>query len=249
MKKDYSEKKFSRSRQRAKLLIANPKFQEEVLDIRKKFNIPQNGIKTNEESEKWHHNFYVSDDTYFETNRGRIREDIERLEKEKKFREGFDLHRKFNKEAPINAFSIAIKNLLKKYKLPLNWHHSVQRYVLFNNIDAMWYPGNILIRQDIDQDTDLRTLSIEIDDTTTLDDVKNAWPMIKFRQKKLASYTKKKFQPIKNFERDQLAYNLKQSGKKYDEIATILSKKYKKIISYDDVASYIKRHKQKIGIN
>jgi len=249
MKKDYSKDKISRPRQRAMLLIANPHFQEEVQEIRKKFKIPIRGIKSNEESEKWHHNFYESDDIYFETNIKRVKEEIKQLEQEKKFREGFDLHRKFNKDAPINALSIAIKQIIKNYKMPLGWHHSVQRYILFNNVDYMLLPGNIAIRQDIDQDTDLRKLSIEIDDSTRREDLIKAWPRIKFHQKKLESYTKKKFQPIKKFERDQKAYNLKQSGKTYNEIADTLSKKYKKPISYDDVASYIKRHKQKIGIN
>lgn len=249
MKKGPSKNKFNRSKQRAKLLIANPDFQNEVKQIREKFNIPENGIKTNEESGKWHHGFYQSDDIYFETNRERVREEIKRLEQGKKFQEGFNLHRKFNKEAPINAFNIAIKNVLKKHKLPLTWLHSVQRYILFNSIDYMMLTGNVTISQELDQDTNLVKLSIGIDDSTTLDDVIKSWPRIKFHQKKLESYTKKKIQPIKNFERDQEAYNLKQSGKTYTEIADILSKKFDKIISYDDVASYIKRHKQRTGIN
>jgi isopentenyl diphosphate isomerase/L-lactate dehydrogenase-like FMN-dependent dehydrogenase len=241
--------KFDRSKQRATILVENPKFQEEVMEIRKKFNIPLIGIKTNEESGKWHHEFYESDTIYFSANREKVRVEIERLEKEKKFQEGFNLHRKFNQEAPVNALNLAIKRMLENFRLPFTWHHSIQRYILFNNIDSMWLPGNISIREDYDQETDLRRLSIEIDDTTTLEDIKYAWPRIKLHQKRLQSYTKKKIQPIKNFERDREAYNLRQSGKSYNGIADILSKKFDKVVTSEDVASYIKRYKKLVGIN
>lgn len=249
MKDEYLIKLFQKGRQRVKLLIANPDFQNEVKQIRKKIKIPLDGIKSNKESQIWHHDFYESDEIYFKTNRERVKAEIEKLEKGKKFQEGFNLHRKFNKEAPINSFYISIKNILKEHKLSLNWAHSIQRYILFNSIDLMWLPGNVIVSQEYDLDTDLIKLSIGIDDSTTLDDIKKSWPMIKFHQKKLESYTKKKFQPIKNFERDQKSYNLKQSGKRYSEIAEILSKKFNKIYSYEDVGSFIKRHKQKTGIN
>ena len=249
MHKANSKKIISRARQKAKLIIANPDFQNEVKEIREKFKIPLDGIKTNEESEKWHHKFYESDDIYFETNRKKVREEIKKLEEEKKFQEGFNLNRKFNKEGPINAFHSVIKNLLKTHKLPLNWAHNIQRYILFNSIDLMWLPGNVTVNEEFDQDTGLVKLSIGIDDSTRLKDIKESWQTIKFHQKRLESYTKGKIQPIKNFERDQEAYNLKQSGKSYIQIAEILSKKFNKIYSYEDVGSFIKRHKQKTGIN
>lgn len=232
------------------LLIENPKFQEEIVEIRKRFKVPLSGIKTNEESEKWHREFEGRNDNYLSSeNREKLRVEIERLEKEKKFQEGFNLYRKFNNDTPINALHIVIKKVLENFKLPLHWEHTLKRYILFNSIDLMWLPGNVSIREDFDLDTDLKRLSIEIDDTTTLEDIKYAWPTVKFHQKKLQSYTKKKIQPIKNFKRDQEAYNLRQSGKPYNEIADILTKKFDKVITSEDIASYIKRYKKSVGIN
>lgn len=248
MRRD-SLKKFSRSKQRAKLLIANPDFQQEVKLIRTKFNIPLDGIKSNEESQEWHHQFYESHDIYLKTNRVRVREEIKKLDHEKKFSEGFDLHTKFNNEDPVNALNIAIKFILKRYKLPLNWLHSVQRYILFNSIDLMWVPGNVIVHQEIDQDTDLRKLSIEIDDTTTLDDLKHAWPLIKFHQKKLESYVNQKIQPIKHFERDQKAYLLKKEGKTPEEIEKAIQDEFDITMNYDDINKAITRYKKRVGIN
>jgi len=241
--------KFSRSRQRATLLIENPKFQEEILEIRKRFKIPLNGIKTNEESGKWHHEFYESDDVYFSANRENVYAEIKRLEKEKKFQEGFNLHRKFNKEAPINAFNIAIKKILENFKLPLNWQHSIQRYILFNSIDSMWIPGNISIREDYDQDTDLRRLSIEIDDTTTLEDVKEAWPTIKFHQKRLQSYTREKFQPLRKLNRDKRAYELEKEGKSLKEIADIINVEFNDPMDYNYLRIILNRYKKRLNIS
>jgi hypothetical protein len=249
MSKDYPNKIFQRVRQRAQLIMANPNFQKEVLEIRRKFKIPLQGFKDEKLNEKWHDDFYASGDKYFETVWQKRSPEIAKLRAAKKFREANELQKQLNQETPINALRIAVKKILKEYKLPLNWEHSIHRLILFNSIDLMWLPGNVTIKEEMDQDTDLVKLFIGIDDSTTLEDIRRAWPIIKFHQKKLESYTKKKFQPIKNFERDQEVYNLKQSGKSYNEIADKLSKKYNKVVSSEDIASYIKRHKQKTGIN
>ena len=131
----------------------------------------------------------------------------------------------------------------------MRWEESVRRYLLFNDIDHMWLPGGITIRGERDKDTDMETLWIGIEDDTRIKDVEEAWSSIEFQQKQLHSYTRKKFQPIKNFDRDQEAYRLRKLGRSYSEIADTLSEKYDKVYSYDDVATFLKRHKQRTGIN
>lgn len=248
--KKSDKNKFNRARQRAMILAENPTFQEQILAIRRKFKIPLEGLKTNEESQKWHDEFYQSDDNHFsKTNMEKVRSEIERLEKEKKFREGFDLHRKFNKEGPVNAFNIAIKKTLENFKLPLNWEHSMQRYILFNSIDLMWLPGNVSVREDYDQDTKLKRLSIEIDDTTTLDDIKYAWPRIKFHQKKLQSYTREKFQPLRKLDRDRRAYKLEKEGKSLEEIADIINLEFDDSMDYNYLKIVLKRYKKRLNIS
>ncbi|MFH1792693.1 MAG: hypothetical protein ABH819_03615 [Patescibacteria group bacterium] len=249
MKDEYFKKLTVRAKQRAKLLIARPDFQDDVLAIRNKFKIPPSGFTDDDTNQKWHHEFYQSDDNYFKEAWPKARGIIIQLKKEGKLKKAEELQKEFNNEAPINIFRIRIKKLLKKYKLPLEWKESVRRYILFNNIDSMWLPGNVTINEKVDQDTNLIKLSIGIDDSTTIEDIKKSWGTIKFHQKRLHSYKHDKFQPIKNFDRDKEAYDLKKSGKTYSEIAEILSKKFNKIYGYEDVGSFIKRHKQKTGIN
>ena len=249
MEDEYLNKLAKKAEQRAKLLVANPNFQSDIKEVRKTFNIPVEGLNGQEATQKWHQDFYKKEEECFRNIFGRRRHEVTKLKKAKRFREMLDLEKELNNTLPINALRIAIKNLIKKYKLPLSWQDSVRKYILFNNITNIWLPEGITIVEEHDEDTGLRKLSLEIQDDTRLEDIKKAWPDIEFHQKLLHSYTKKKFQPIRNFERDQEAYNLKKSGKSYNEIADIFSEKYKKDISYDDVASFIKRHKQKTGIN
>lgn len=46
MKKEYIEKERKRISQQIKLLTFNPDFQKDVLKLRRRWNVPKNGIKT-----------------------------------------------------------------------------------------------------------------------------------------------------------------------------------------------------------
>ncbi len=50
----YYLKKARQAHERYKVLLGNPKFQEDVLRFRVKWSMSENGIKTDEEAEKWH---------------------------------------------------------------------------------------------------------------------------------------------------------------------------------------------------
>jgi len=117
--------------------MARPDFQEDVLVIRARFKMPSSGFTDDDANQKWHHEFYQSDDNYFETVWLKRRREIIQLKKERKLKEAEELQKQLNNEAPINAFRIAIKGLLKTYKLPLRWEESVRRYILFNKIENM----------------------------------------------------------------------------------------------------------------
>lgn len=249
MKDDYYKKASLKATQRAKLLIARPDFQEEIISLRKKFKIPINGFEDQEVNQKWHDNFYQSDDEYFETVWLKRRSEIIKLRKEGKFREAEDLKRDLNDVSPINAYRIAIKNLLKKYKLPLRWEENIRRYILFNSIDHMWLPSGITIHSDLDKDTGLNRLSIGIEEDTIIDDIKQAWPIVEFRQRKLHSYTSDKFHPIPNLDRDKRAYELQERGKSLDEIGEILNVEFENGgLDNNQLNIIIKRYKKRLNI-
>lgn len=249
MKREYFNKLVLRAKQRAKLLIARPDFQEDVRAIRIKFKIPPIGFADDEVNQKWHHEFYQSDDEYIEKVWLRRRKEITQLEKENKYTEAEKLRNQLINGSPINSFRITIKEFLKTYKLPLRWKESLRRYVLFNNLDKMLLPIGISLKTESDKDTDLSSLYIEIEDDTTLEDIKQGWQEVKYQQKKLHSRVREKFQPIRRMDRDMKAYELDRQGLKLKDIAEVLSKEFNDNYEWYDVSKFIERHRIKLGIN
>jgi hypothetical protein len=243
------DKGFLKIRQRAQVLIDNPDFQKEILEIRKRSYIPISGIKTNEESQNWHNNLLDRDQAYFEANWNKVSKKAKKLEKENKFTEAREATKLFNKNLPLNAFYHSIKMMLSKFRLPLGWEESVRRYALFNDINKMWFTGNVVIKEEYDFDTGLKTLSIVIDDTTTLQDIKDSWSLIKEHQKRLQSYTKKKIQPIRKLDRDQRAYELEKEGKSLEEIADIINVEFNDSMDYNYLKIVLNRYKKRLNIS
>jgi|GEM_PF-5258306 len=249
MDKNYIAKLAKRAKQRARLLVSRPDFQEEILELRKRHRIPLGGFTDDETNQKWHNDFYESDDVWFKTEYPKHTDKLLKLKNEGNLREYEKLNREINNSAPVNSFRIAIKNMLKKYKVPLRWEECVRRYLLFNDLDNMWLPAGISIHGERDKDTNLERLFIEIEDDTILEDIKQQWQEIKYQQKQLHSHTKDKFQPIKQYDRDKMADDLKRKGYKLADIAKKLSKEFHKDYSWYDVSKFIERYRQKLGIN
>jgi hypothetical protein len=239
---DYFKKKASRVRQRAKLLISRPDFQKDILDLRIKWGIPPEGFADDEGYRKWQRKINDDTDKYFET-------EWPKFKLKPVTKDHFMAEKEFNQSAPLNAISLDIKKLVGKYKLPLGWQESLRRYLSLNKIELMNLTCGITVHGKYDSDIDYSTLFIEIEDDTTLDDIKMYWPKIKEHQKRLESYKKKKFQPIKNFERDKLAFELDEQGKTLKEITEELNQKFDKEYDWTETSKFIQRHKQKSGMN
>lgn len=249
MKDDYFTKQLEKINQRIKLLIIKPDFQEDMLALRKKWKVPQNGIKGNDASEKWHRELYRSEEEYFKNVWGIRRKDITKLKKERRFQEAENLTRELNNGMPINAFRIDIKNLLRKYKLPLRWENGIKRYLLFNDPDNMAISIGVTVHFEYDKDSSLPKLFIGIEDDTTINDIKAVWSEIKFHQKRLNSHVKDKFQPIINFDRDRRAYELKQEGKTIDEIEDAIQEEFNESLDYNELNIAIKRYIKRLNTN
>jgi len=241
---------FNRSRQRLKLIFSRPDFLKKVQELRKEFSIPTNGIKTNEESGKWEDDLCQKTEDYYDLIPLEKRKEIIDLKNNGKYHEAELIEKQENDAAPLNSWRIKIKLLLKDYRLPLSFEESIKRFVMFNETaDKAWIASNIFITEKIDEDTGLKQLLIGINDETTLEDIKKSWHFISHSRDRLYSKIKKKNQPIKNFERNKRAYDLKLEGKNLNEIADLLSEEYKKDYVYSDVADFIKKHKKSVGVN
>lgn len=248
MTKDYFKKQSQRIKQKILILTSRSDFLNDILELRKKWNIKTKGFDNDQKSHEWQDWLNEVSEKYSDDNWSQERDLEEKLAKDGNWTEKEQANKKFNDQVPINNFRNDILSLIKKYKLSKSWENSIKRYLLFNDINNMSPPmGNLSLVSGWEDG--FRKLSIELDANTTLEDIKNIWPYVMLEQKKLGDKTTDKFQPIKMFERDCEAYKLKQSGMPYEKIADVLSEKYGKDYGYEDIGSFIKRYKQKTGIN
>lgn len=245
----YRQKIGQRVSQKSKLLLSNPKFHKDVVELRKAWKIPPDGLKTNEESEKWHHQHYDDSDRYYDEVWVANRPKFEALRQEKKFLEVEKLKKDLNDANPVNALRKSIKNLLVKYKLSPRWENPVKMYLLSNQLQGMGMFLGVVTRLEFDEDNGLEKLCIEISEDTTLADIKHAWPWIKGQQNRLSYKTQKKIQPIKNLDRDKRIHELAEQGLEYKKIAEKISEEFQVPdgFSYEDVSKILNRYRKRIG--
>ena len=247
MKSNYFEEKTKRLKQEIKVLISRPAFQKEIAFLREKWNIPPDGIKTEDDNQEWHHKLDVATDKYNETEWPKCRAEIDRLNKERKFREAEDKRKEYNLNVPMNAFREDIWSVVRKYRLSPRWHTGIRRYLLFND------PDNLNITAGVTMVTTwengMERLALEIDGDTTLKDIRQIWPWVKRMQKDLMYKRADKFQPIKNFERDQRIYELQQEGRSEKDIGDIIQREFGDSLDYNEINIAIKRYKKRLNIN
>ncbi len=251
MNKTYFDKRRERINQKLKVLLSRPDFKVEIEQLRKKWSLPPEGIKDENESAKWQEWLEVETDKYFDENRSIERSKLDRLAKEKKFREREEEQKLFNQQAPLNAYHRDIEKLIDTFKLPPDWHHPLQRYLMFNESDNMWIPlNNATVQTTWDWDHGGKSqLSILINASTTIDDIKFIWPQVKRLQRRLNDKTQDKFQPIPNLDRDKRIYELAEQETSYEDIASQIKKEFKisRNFGYEDVSRALSRYRKRLG--
>lgn len=247
MKNDYYAEKTKRLKQAIKVLVSRPAFQKEIAELRKKWSIPPEGIKTEDDNQSWNRQLDISTDEYYETEWPKCRAVIERLNKEKNFREAEDKRKECNTKAPLNEFREDIWSVVRKYRLSPRWHTGIRRYLLFNDPDNLNLTAGVTIATT--WENGMKRISIEIDGDTTLKDIKHTWPLVKRMQKDLMYRQADKFQPIKNFERDKRIYFLDKEGKTLIEIAETINLEFDNALLEGEIKQIIKRYKERLNIN
>lgn len=244
MKKDYIEKRKERLEQKIKLLISKPAFQKDIIELRKKWNIPVNGITNEKDNQNWNQKLLIDTDEYYLKNWPKERKEIIKLRKDKRFREAEELKKKINSQAPLNAIGDDLWSIIIKYKLSPRWHGGIKRYLLFNNPKNMGIEMGITVSMSWEHG--IKQISLEIDRDTTLEDIKEVW---KWAKKMYKDRQSNKFQPIKKFERDKKIYNLQKDGKTPDEIGNIIEDKFGDYLDYNDINIIVNRFKKRLNIN
>jgi hypothetical protein len=247
MKSNYFDEKAKRLKQEIKVLVSRPAFQKEVAILREKWNIPSEGIKTEDDNQEWHHKLDIATDEYRNVEWPKCRAEIDRLNKERKFREAEEKRKEHNAKAPLNEFREDIWSVVRKYRLSPRWHNAIRRYILFNDPDNLNLAAGVTIVNT--WENGMKLIALEIDGDTTLKDIKQVWPWVKRMQKDLMYKRADKFQPIKNFERDKRIYELEQGGKTLTEIAELINVEFDSALLETEVKQIIKRYKKRLNIN
>lgn len=218
------------------ILFHNPDFIKDINRLRLSLGIPVNGFRKNElqRSINWAKKLYE--------------------------------HRK-NK----HKFEKQLKEIIKKFRVGNPWRQAIDYFLLYNDKNAdhlIPYPVDI---QQIFIDDEI-TLNLRICKDTEISDIERIWPEIKRNQiilgfpgnnqiseakedkilvldrktKKLwkvKDSPTKKFKSYKEFERHRKAYEMREAGKAYKEIANALK------CPYSLVGTYIQRFKNAIKEN
>lgn len=168
-----------------------------------------------------------------------------------KNQEKFD---QLNNNIPVKDLLEDIKKIIHDQKISPRWINGVKRYLFLNDPNNMAIFIGPVITTKVDMNSNLETISIEINEDTIIEDIKAVWSEVKNSQDRLLYKKQKKFQPIKNFERNKEAYNLQQQGKSLNEIADIFSRmednsKHEITITDVDIADWIRKYKNKVGSN
>lgn len=248
MKQEYIQKTSNRQRQFIKVLVSKPSFVNAIVALRKKWGIPEQGIQSQSELDKWYQKLEEDTEQYFDKQWPSKRQELIELRSKGNLTEHKKAQDDFNNDVPRNAFLIDIKRLAHEQKLSPRWVDGIKQYLLFNNPDNMGMFIGPVISTKMDMEFEMETISLEIEANTTLEDIKAIWPEIKEIQSRLPYIKQKKFQPLRKFDRNKKAFELHQQGKKYREIADEFSKNGK-TIGEEDIAKMIERYKRKVDIN
>ncbi len=227
-----------KTRQKTKLLAEQPKFKSEIKRLRKKWNIPEDGFQDYEEFNSWETAFNEQNRVYQQV---KYPEFITKFKKEPDYGERL---KEFNKKAPNNELQSDLAILIKTQKLSPLWIQGLRGYLLRN---FMPIPAGLIVEISTDPITDSPILKLVLQEDTTIKDIQSAWREISEYQKKLPYWRKKKSQPMPYFERNKRAYELKQAGKSYKEIAEILTKELKTEYDYTQILDFIQSHEKQIG--
>ncbi len=250
MSKAYFDKRLERIKQKLGILYARPDFQSDVLVFRKKWNIPQAGIKTEDDNHDWI--IWLNEETnkYVDQYLPEHRKQAQELLNQNKLIERDDLNKAFNNKVPRNAFRLQILGFLKKYKIPSQWEEITRRYLLFNKEIEPHIPLNsVTLQENWDFDIGSWQLSLLLSADSTLEDIKAIWPFVKEEQAKLYDYDHKKFQPIPNLEIDKRAYELKLQKLTHAEIAKKITLEFNlPIYTYKEVSDSLRKHKKRLRI-
>jgi hypothetical protein len=222
MKSDFFEQKL-------KALLANKEFKQAVIDFRKEWKLPAEGLAVNEKAIKnWLSEalFGKEKPRFFEASiipslTGSIREYEALLEKG--LFEG-DQEKAFSLESVIfpltKEFNQKIKDILTKFSLPYTYFEYIRRYLIINNLH---YLSSDKMRIFYAKQPNNRIgLAFEVFRDTTGEDIISRLDEVKKAQEKFFGHISGRKRSKEDFKRDLMVYELREQGKKAKQITDII---------------------------
>lgn len=243
-------KKIESEKQQLNLLLCKGQFNADIIYIRKRYKIPNNGFSNKEEVNKWYDILKANTENFLKEVWYDKLEEIEFVgssaQKSDYLNKLIESKKAIFDSSPYRLYKNEIFKLAKKHKLSPEWEKYLENYIIFNDLEMIEWNAEINFDIQTDKFNDKRKIVINIYEDTTIDDIKAIWPRITKVQESLLSHKKTKRQPMQQFERDKLAYEMKHNGYSLKSIAKELNEKYNANYLDFEIPKFVKRHKKKV---
>lgn len=149
----------------------------------------------------------------------------------------------------VKLLEDTVKKIGQKYKLNGLWLEALEDYIL-TNLFSSTLLGGIVLEQSFSDRYNIPLTKLYLTEDTTKGQIVDAWKYIKVIQKQSPYKVKGKLQPLKEAEKKEMIFKLKEEKKNTKEIKAALKEKYGddvKNISYLEINEYSKQYKKYYG--
>lgn len=155
------------------------------------------------------------------------------------------------REETIDA---AVADILSnpEYALSPGWHHSIKRFLYFNEVDAMELPSRLDVSVETDKVTKQTMMHIIVGEETTEDEYREGWHNVEYLRRFYGLKAPTKERQADNFtlRRKKLAYDVWSETHSYVEAAKAVEKRFAREYAHEvydaesaktDVRNFIKQ--------
>lgn len=152
------------------------------------------------------------------------------------------------------AIDTAVANIISnpEYTLSPGWHHSIKRFLYFNDVDAMELPSRLDVSVETDKVTGQRMIHVIIGEETTEDEYCEGWYNVEYLRKFYGLKTPAKERQADEFtlRRKKLAYDVWYETGSYVKAAKAVEERFAKEYAHEvydaesaktDVRNFVKQ--------
>ena len=177
-------------------------------------------------------------------NRPEIKKEIQEIRKKYNIIPSEDLPAdEYLKFAESEAINSDVKALIKKLKLHEEWGEFTINFIITNDLFYNRDPDSMWLEQELKDGAD-NEFFLRLTPTTSLNDVKKAWPII---SKIVKGDKKSKRKPLKKYWRDYTVYRLFNEGKKIADVLHAIKQEFNEDLDYSNIKRIDSEFRKRIG--